>query len=166
MDMTTRRRSIALGIALALAAVGGCKQGDRAASQPPAVEPEATVDPAQDPSGMSAAEAERGRQACRSYVAQVCSCAEKDAELASECDMARARPQALEMSLRSAVAEGNATDKDRRSIQANAEQIARACIEDAAALVKRGCAAPRSPRSAPAPPPEPEPAGVPPDQTR
>ncbi len=159
--VNTRRRSIALGIALALAALGGCKQGDRAASQP-AAEPE----PAAQPTGMSAAEAERGRQACRSYVDQVCACAEKDAELASECDMARARPQALEMSLRSAVAEGNATEKDRRSIQANAEQIARACIEDAAALVKRGCAAPGIPRSVPAPPPEPEPAAAPPDQTR
>lgn len=159
-------RRIALGIALALAALGGCTQGDRtAAKEPPAVEPGAPSD--SDRSRRSAAEAERGRQACRSYVAQVCACAEKDAELNSECDMARSRPQALEMSLRAAVADGNATEKDRRSIQANAEQIARACIEDAAALVKRGCAAPR-PGSGPvpAPPPEPEPAGVPPDQTR
>lgn len=161
-DMTTRRRSIALGIALALAALGGCKKSDRAASEPPAARPEAAA----EPSGMSAAEAERGREACKSYVAQVCACAEKDAELASECDMARARPQALDMSLRSAAAEGNATAKDRRSIQANAEQIASACIEDAAALVKRGCAAPRAPRSVPAPPPEPEPAAAPQDQTR
>ena len=153
---------IALGVLFALCAVG-CRKTDRPAAdqaQPPR-------EAATDPSRASAAEAERGREACRSYVDQVCACAETNAELAEECSMARARPQALDMSLRSAAAAGNATEKDRRSIQANAEQIARACIEDAAALVKRGCAAPRSgSRSVPAPPPEPETVEVPPDQTR
>jgi len=101
------------------------------------------------PPRIAPEEAERGRKACDSYVEQVCNCALAKPELAAECDMARARPQALDMSLRAAMAEGNATERDRRAIHANALQIARACIEDAAALIPRGCAAPGASEPAP-----------------
>lgn len=157
-------RSALLVAVLAALAAPACKKGgdgepapgQRAASAPPRISQE---------------EADRGRQACQSYADQVCECALKISDLAGECDMARARPKALDLNLRAAMADGNATERDRAAIQANAEQIARACIEDTAGLVKRGCPAPeRAPKApttgeeparpgsgpVPAPPPEPE----------
>jgi hypothetical protein len=64
--------------------------------------------------------------------------------------MARSRPEAFELNARAAVAEGNATARDRSSIIANSRKIMRACIEDDAALIKRGCPAP-APSPAPGP---------------
>jgi hypothetical protein len=128
--MMKRRASLGLVLATALLMTSACgrrksdERGQSGAGGPPRI---------------TAQEADRGRQACQSYVDQVCDCALKVADLTSECDLARSRPKALEMNLRAAMAEGNATERDRRAIQANARQIAEACIEDAAALVKRGC---------------------------
>jgi hypothetical protein len=147
-------KSVVLLLMVALAPA--CRKADREPSE---------AGPAPAPR-LSEAEAERGRKACEGYVDQVCDCALRVPELTEECEMARSRPRALDMNLRAAMAEGNATERDRRAIQANAEQIARACIEDAAALVVRGCERPATggdrestrPGSGPvpAPPPEPE----------
>jgi hypothetical protein len=111
-------------------------------------------DPAAPPR-IGVQEADRGRQACQSYADQVCDCALKIADLTSECDLARSRPSALDMNLRAAMAEGNATERDRRVIQANARKIAQACIEDAAALVTRGCPISRAEPGARESPPQP-----------
>lgn len=156
--------SILLAALVAAGTAAGCaKSRDR--------EPEAGESGSQPPAPprIGAQEADRGRKACQGYVDQVCDCALKIPDLTGECDLARSRPKALDMNLRAAMAEGNATEKDRRAIQANARQIAQACLEDGAALVKRGCPmvegrpAAASPTLAPAPPPEPEPIQ---DQTR
>jgi hypothetical protein len=111
----------------------GCAKKEERAEPPP--EP-ATAPP------ISAPEADRGRKACQAFVDQVCDCALKNADLTGDCELARSRPEALDMNLRASIAEGNATERDRVAIQANARKIAQACIEDSAALVKRGCAIP------------------------
>lgn len=126
-------------LAAAVCAALGCAKKEEG--------PEAEL-PAPEP--ITTSEADLGRKACAAYVTQVCACAEKKAELASECEMARARPQAFEMNARAAMAEGDATSKDRRILIANSRKIMRACIEDSAELVKQGCAAAAPPAPAPA----------------
>jgi hypothetical protein len=141
------RRGIA--VVLVVGALAGCKakeeSGDDGRNLPP-------VDP------VTASEAETGRKACAAYVAQVCACAADKPDLKSECEMAKARPQAFEMNTRAAMAEGDASSKDRRILIANSRKIMRACIEDGAALAKQGCpmaapgaATPAPPAPAPAP---------------
>ena len=121
-------KTIAVTAAL-LALATGCHKGDEPAqgSGPPPPEP------------ISSTEADRGRKACETYAEQVCHCALAKPELTSECELARARPAALDQNLRAARAAGNTTVRDVVSIQANARKIARACIQDGAALVVRGC---------------------------
>jgi len=133
-----------LAAAFIAVAVAGCRKSD---------EPARETEPKALPSPISATEAERGRQACDSYADQVCDCALAQPDLTGECDLARSRPGAFELNLRSAMAEGNASLRDRSAIQANARKIARACIEDAAALIKRGCpvSEPVETRATPAP---------------
>jgi hypothetical protein len=92
------------------------------------------------PPPIGADEAARGRKACQGYVDRVCECALKVPDLSGECELARSRPGALDLNLRAAAAQGNATLRDRIAVQNNARAIARACIEDTAALARRGCA--------------------------
>jgi hypothetical protein len=130
-----------LGIALALAmASGGCKKTEEEPAQ-------GALPPVES---LSQSEADLGRKACSAYVAQVCGCVEKQPDLKEECEMARARPDAFEMNTRAALAEGDASGKDRRILIANSRKIMRACIEDGAALVKKGCSPPAAPAPAPA----------------
>lgn len=147
-------RRIAI-IALVLVALAGCKkskeepggaEGGGSGSEPP-------------PTPISASEADTGRKACAAYVEHVCDCALKLPELAEKCDLAGAQPDALEMNLRAAMAEGNATSEDRRALLANTRKIVRACIEQSAALAAKGC--PMDPPEQPEPT-EPEPAPPPP----
>lgn len=138
----------AIALVLLLAGLAGCKakeeSGEDGRNLPP-------------PDPVTASEAETGKKACAAYVAQVCACAAEKPDLQSECDMAKARPQAFEMNSRAAMAEGDAKDKDRRILIANSRKIMRACIEDAAALSKQGCpmVAPAAATPAPAPAPRP-----------
>jgi hypothetical protein len=98
---------------------------------------QARVEPPPDP--ITATEVERGRQACEHFAEQVCDCALARPEMTSECDLARTRAGAFDLNVRAARASGHTSTRDVASIQANARKIMRACIEDAAKLVVRGC---------------------------
>ncbi len=144
-----------IGLCAAAAAAAGCKKTDEKEAEAPPPAGERLPD----------SEAQLGRQACEAYVAQVCACAPAQPELKGECDMAKARPEAFQLNTRAALAQGDADGKDRRAMIANARKIMRSCIEDAAALAKRGCpmaAAPppagESATPAPGAPAEPAPA--------
>ncbi|HEY8145106.1 MAG TPA: hypothetical protein VIG06_20640 [Kofleriaceae bacterium] len=132
-------RTLWIAVALAMAS-GGCKKTEEEPGGAGALPP---VD------SLSQSEADLGRKACSAYVAQVCGCVEKQPDLKEECEMARARPEAFEMNTRASLAEGDASGKDRRILIANSRKIMRACIEDAAALVKKGCSPPAAPAPAP-----------------
>ena len=151
-------------IGLTAAALTGCepektRKGDQA---PPVIEP------------MGEGEQDVGREACNSYVTQVCGCVGKMPDLKQECEMAKARPNAFEMNTRAAMAQGDANTKDRKALVANARKIMRSCIEDAAELAKKGCPmavnvtpssptspSPVAPAPAPATPAAPAPAPAP-----
>jgi hypothetical protein len=147
-------RRVALAVALA-AALGGCKKKESKPAEAgrPAVKE------------MSPGEAEFGRKACEAYVAQVCACAPRVPAVQPDCDVAKARPEALEMNLRAALAPGNATSTDREALLTNTRQIIRDCVEAGSELVKKGCppapppGAPTAPAApSPSTPPEPGPA--------
>lgn len=93
-------------------------------------EPEAVAPPTVPE--LSASEIERGRDACRIYAERVCRCADEKPELATECELARARPGALEMTLEGA--EGQSSARDTAAIRVSARQIIRSCIEADAKL--------------------------------
>lgn len=141
---------VLLVLALGLTA---CKKDE--GGQPAAGGGEPTIaDPMTDP------EAERGRAACAAFVAGVCSCArtlrdgrdERWQALGRDCETAPARLEALELNVRGAMAEGNATIKDRAALVANSRKIMRACVEETAKLAARGCPAADGEATAPTPP--------------
>ena len=118
-------------IVVGLLALVACKNEEPQPGAPPPPPP--------DTQPITTGETDLGKKACAAYVAQVCKCAESKAELKEECEMARARPEAFEMNTRAALASGDATSKDRRILVANSRKIMRSCIEDSAALMKKGC---------------------------
>jgi hypothetical protein len=133
----SRRLAIVAAVGLTMA-LAGCKaRGEEGAGAGAG----AAIDPGPPamPDPISAAEAQTGRDACTAYGAQACRCADQLEELRSDCEMSAARLEALDLNLRAAMAEGDATDEDRRVLVANARKIMRSCIEDASALVVRGC---------------------------
>ncbi len=119
-------RTIAL---IALLAATACHKNDEPA--------QARVEPPPDP--ITTTEVDRGRQACDSFAEKVCDCALARPEMTSECELARTRSGAFDLNVRAARASGHTSTRDVASIQANARKIVRACIEDAAKLVVRGC---------------------------
>ena len=114
-------------VVLALVASVGCKQQ---ADAPPA--------PAAALPVMAASEAKRGQDACKAYVEKVCACSETNAAMKQPCGLARALPEAIEVSLSVA---GNPESTRRDVLQANdsVRKIVKECIEETAKLSGAGC---------------------------
>jgi hypothetical protein len=89
------------------------------------------------PAPLPAAEVERGRTACAAYVERVCRCAGGQADLASECELARSRPEALELTLEVLAARG--APGDLGAAQLNARKIIKACLEADSRLDPASC---------------------------
>lgn len=113
-------------LALALGCSKGEEPGGEATSAPVPAAPQVQL--------IGEVEAERGRRACADYVEAVCAKAEADPSLAGDCELARSRPQALEMNLRVARAGGDLEVRDLAAVVAETRNIAAACIEDLAAI--------------------------------
>ena len=110
-------------IALALAA--GCSK-----KEAPAPEPKAPV--------MSAAEIQRSKDACADYVQKVCACADKVPAVKQQCALARALPDAVQLSLQVAASPDSKRD-DVLGAQASVRKTAKECIEETARLPTLGC---------------------------
>ena len=109
----------------ALALCAACKQ----ASDAPA--------PAPAPS-MPATEIKRAQEACHAYVDKVCGCARTMPALEQPCRLARALPDAVQVT----VEVGASTDtaqRDVRQVQDAVRKIAKQCIEELARLPATGC---------------------------
>lgn len=94
--------------------------------------------PPSDVPVMPASEIKRGQDACRAYVDKVCGCAATVPALQQPCSLARALPDAMQVSL--AVA-GNPESKRRDVLQAHesVRNIVKECIEQTARLPAAGC---------------------------
>jgi hypothetical protein len=117
---------VALALAVGLALAGGCHKRDDAA---PATEPL----PA-----MPAAEAKRGQDACKAYVAKVCSCADTIAALKQPCSLSRALPEAIEVGL-SVATNPDSTRRDVLQANDSVRKVVKECIEETAKLPSAGC---------------------------
>jgi hypothetical protein len=114
-------------LALAALVLAGCAKKQDA---PPAKEA--------PPPAISAAEAQRARDACADYVAKVCACAGKVASLKSQCDLARAQPDAVRLDLEVAASPDSKRD-DVMGAQKAMRQAVKECIEETAKLPSLGC---------------------------
>lgn len=87
---------------------------------------------------MSPAEVQRGQDACKAYVDRVCACAAQKPELAKQCDLSKALPQAIEISLSVATNPDSKPDIVEQSY-ANVRKTVGSCIEETARLPAAGC---------------------------
>jgi hypothetical protein len=123
-------RAAALTPVLALLALAGCRRDDADAEAPGWNEPPT----------MAAAEQQRGVTACEVYVTRLCRCADSTPALAPRCELARAQPEALAMSLSMLNGEdGRWGHKELLAVQANARRIIRECFEADVALDPMTC---------------------------
>ena len=87
---------------------------------------------------MSAMEIQRGQDACKAYVDRVCACAAQKPDLAKECELSKALPQAIEISLSVANNPDSKPDIVQQSY-ANVRKTVGGCIEATAKLPAAGC---------------------------
>jgi hypothetical protein len=117
----TRRASWLAALALCAA----CKQQ----ADPP---PPPSAAPA-----LPATEVKRAQDACKAYVDKVCGCARTMPALEQPCRLARALPDAIQVSLEVG-ASAETAERDVRQVQAGVRKIAKQCIEELARL-PAGC---------------------------
>jgi hypothetical protein len=108
-----------------LALVGGCKKP--ADAPPPEEAPQ-----------MPAVELKRDQDACNTYVAKICACVATQPAMRRQCELARALPDALQVSIDVA---SNPASSRRDAVQAqhSVRTIAKECIEETAKLAAAGC---------------------------
>jgi hypothetical protein len=111
---------------LAVVIVTGCSKRSEPATQ------EAPV------TAMPAAEVQRGQDACKAYVDQVCACAAKVPAVQPQCDLAHALPDAIRIALDVAANRESARDIALQS-QASVRKTVKQCIEQTAKLPALGC---------------------------
>jgi hypothetical protein len=115
-----------LGLLALLALGAACKtQADPPPPPPP------------NPS-MSAVEARRAKDACQTYVARVCACAETVPAMKQPCSLARALPDAVQVDLEVSAA-GDTARRDALQTLDSVRKIAKECIEQTARLPAAGC---------------------------
>jgi hypothetical protein len=113
----------------ALVAAAACGKG---------ADEEAPAEPVAPPP-LSEAAATQLRAACDVYVAHVCGCAAaqaSDAALAEQCGLARAIPEALDLSIGAAQATNNSA-LNQTGLLANVNKIQKNCVEQSARLETR-----------------------------
>ena len=112
---------------LVLALAGACA---KKAEPPP---PQGAAVPA-----MSAAEVQRSRDACATYVTKVCACADKVPAVKHQCDLAKSLPEAVRLGLEVA-ASPDSKPADVSGAQGSVRKAVEECIEQTAKLPTLGC---------------------------
>lgn len=121
------RRVVLAGALVAAASIAalaaGCDDKKDAAPREPAV---------------SAEQRKLAGDACNDYVARLCACAEQKPELAEQCQLKRAKPEALALTLAVVDDPASSADSVARARSEVGKILAR-CIEEAAQLPALGC---------------------------
>jgi hypothetical protein len=113
-------------LVVALLAAGACKKKQEAKPEPASVPV------------MPAAEVQRNQDACKVYVEKVCACAEQVPDVAKQCELARALPDAIRIGLEVAASPDSKPDIVQQSY-ASVRKTAKECIEQTARLPQLGC---------------------------
>jgi hypothetical protein len=87
---------------------------------------------------MPASEIRRGQDACKAYVDKICACAETSPALKQPCGLARALPEAIQVSL-DVAATADSSRRDVLQAQDSVRKIVKECIEETAKLPATGC---------------------------
>jgi hypothetical protein len=87
---------------------------------------------------MPASEIKRGQDACQTYVEKACACAKTVAALQQPCTLARAYPDAMQVSL-DVAANPESTRRDVVQAHDSVRKIVKQCIEETARLPVAGC---------------------------
>jgi hypothetical protein len=87
---------------------------------------------------IPAIEIKRGQDACKAYVDKVCGCAETTPAMKQPCSLARALPEAMQVSL-DVAASADSMRRDVRQANASVRSITKKCIEATARLPAAGC---------------------------
>jgi hypothetical protein len=87
---------------------------------------------------MPAAEVQRSKEACTGYVEKACACAEKVPAAKQACDLSRALPEAVRISLEVA-ASPDSSKADGLAAQRSVRKTVKECIEELAKLPMLGC---------------------------
>jgi hypothetical protein len=87
---------------------------------------------------MSPEEVKRSEDACKAYVDKVCECATRDPALATQCNLARALPDAVRLGLEIA-ASPDSRPADVPQLYESVRKTAKQCIEQSAKLPTVGC---------------------------
>lgn len=112
-------------LVVALVATAGCKKQEKTRSEPAAPT-------------MPAAEVQRSKDACAHYVERVCACAAQVPDLAKQCELSRALPDAVRIGLEVAASPDSKPDIVQQSY-ASVRKTAKECIEQTAKLPSLGC---------------------------
>lgn len=115
-----------LALVLALVAATGCarKQEHKKTDKPV--------------STLSDVEIKRGEDACKIYVDRVCACAATKPELAKECELAKALPDALRLGVEVAANPDSKPDIVEQS-NASVRKTVANCIDSTNKLTNAGC---------------------------
>jgi hypothetical protein len=114
----------ALLVAVVLA-TGACKKQEKKAAPEPVEK-------------MSAEEVKRSEDACKAYVDRVCTCATTVPAAQKQCELAKAQPEALRISLEVATYPDSKPDIVRQAL-AGVRKVVKECIEQTAKLPALGC---------------------------
>ena len=87
---------------------------------------------------MAPAEVQTARDACKAYVEKACACAERVPAAKDTCELARALPEAVRISLEVA-ASPDSTRSDGVLAQRSVRKTVKECIEQTAKLPMLGC---------------------------
>jgi hypothetical protein len=112
-------------LVLGLLAAAGCKKQEHKKTETPVPT-------------MSDTEIKRGQDACKIYVDRVCGCATAKPDLAKECELARALPDALRIGLEVAASPDSKPDIVEQSYASVRKTVAN-CIDSTNKLVSAGC---------------------------
>lgn len=109
-----------------LASVTGCKAPEHKAKAKPT------------PGGMTEIEVKRGEDACKVYIDKICACAQTKPELAKQCELAKALPDAMHLSLAVALNPESKPDIAEQSFS-SAKKTISSCIDETGRLPAIGC---------------------------
>jgi hypothetical protein len=87
---------------------------------------------------LSVSEVQRGKDACSAYVMKVCACADHTPSLKSQCELARALPEAVRLDAEVSTSP-DSKPNDVLGAQKAMRQTVKECIEETAKLPSLGC---------------------------
>jgi hypothetical protein len=118
-------KTLALVLVLVAVALAGCEKKPKPTKQKPVA-------------GLTDVELKRGEDACKLYVDKICACAQTKPDLAQQCQLAKALPEAMQIALSVATHPDSKPDVAQQSYDSVRRTMGE-CIQETAKLPSLGC---------------------------